>query len=345
MTAHARELIPRATDMPAGQMRVFVESLGKLGFDPAALLASAGLGAGDLTDPDARISCAAFGTVFGVALAQRRVPNVAARMAFETPMGAFPLLDYLVLTTDTVGDALKQLQQFLHVTAAPVRLELVAARDGTRLVVHPGADPFTSQYETAMVLHHLRQETSRRLEVSYVSLMTVPDDRASLERLLGGAVRSPAAWSGIAFSAEALRIPLRRRDPVLRRVLETHAAARAPRAQGDLIAQVKDAIAARLGHAPPAMQEVARALAIAPRTLQRRLARGGMSWRSLIDLARRDVAEALLRDASLSVAEIGYLLGFSEPSAFHRAFKRWLGVTPVEFRRPRTEGLRGALKK
>ena len=334
MTAHATELTPRAIDMPAGQMRVFVESLGKLGYDPVALLARAGLRPGDLADPDARIPCTAFGTVFGSVCAQRRTPDLAARMAFETPIGAFPLLDYLVLTADTVGDALKQLERFLHVTAAPVRLELVAARQETRLVVHPGADTFAAQYETAMVIHHLRRETTQRFEVSYVSLIPAPDDRASLERLLGAAIRSPAAWSGLAFSAEALRIPLRRRDPVLRRVLESQAAAHAPPdANGDLVTHVRDAIGARLGRTLPTMQDVARALAMAPRTLQRRLAQVGMSWRAVVDLARRDVAQTLLKDASLSVAEIGYLLGFSEPSAFHRAFKRWLGVTPVEFRR------------
>jgi AraC-like DNA-binding protein len=72
---------------------------------------------------------------------------------------------------------------------------------------------------------------------------------------------------------------------------------------------------------------------MAARTLQRRLAVEGVSFKELVDLARRDVSERLLADRSLSVAEVGYLLGFSEPSAFHRAFKRWRGVTPLEYRR------------
>jgi AraC-like DNA-binding protein len=72
---------------------------------------------------------------------------------------------------------------------------------------------------------------------------------------------------------------------------------------------------------------------MAGRTLQRRLAAEGVSYRELVDLARREAAERLLADRSLAVSEVGYLLGFSEPSAFHCAFKRWLGVTPLEYRR------------
>jgi len=77
---------------------------------------------------------------------------------------------------------------------------------------------------------------------------------------------------------------------------------------------------------------VARHLAIAPRTLQRRLAAKGVSYQQVVDDVRRDAAERLLADPSLAVSQIGYLLGFSEPSAFHRAFKRWHDVTPQEYR-------------
>ena len=82
----------------------------------------------------------------------------------------------------------------------------------------------------------------------------------------------------------------------------------------------------------PSIDLVAKQLAIAPRTLQRRLATEGFSYQQVVDLERREAAERLLVDASLAVGEIGYLLGFSEPSAFHRAFKRWHQMTPLEYR-------------
>jgi AraC-like DNA-binding protein len=91
----------------------------------------------------------------------------------------------------------------------------------------------------------------------------------------------------------------------------------------------------------PPIGVVARQLAIAPRTLQRRLAAQGMSYQQLVDVVRREAAERLLTDASMSIGEIGYLLGFSEPSAFHRAFRRWHSLTPHDYRsRQRTPTVR-----
>jgi AraC-like DNA-binding protein len=78
---------------------------------------------------------------------------------------------------------------------------------------------------------------------------------------------------------------------------------------------------------------VARRLATTPRTLQRRLARAGTSFDVLCDQARKEAADAYLSDTTLSIAEVTYLLGYSEPTAFHRAFKRWHGdTTPQAFR-------------
>jgi AraC-like DNA-binding protein len=72
---------------------------------------------------------------------------------------------------------------------------------------------------------------------------------------------------------------------------------------------------------------------MARRTLQRRLAAEGVSYKALVDSVRPEAAERLLAYRSLAVTEVGHLLVFSEPSAFHRAFRRWLGVTPLEYRR------------
>lgn len=141
-----------------------------------------------------------------------------------------------------------------------------------------------------------------------------------------------------------MRTPLIRRDPVLRAVLEGRAQTShpvSPMAEAaSAVSQVRAVLASRIGEELPDIREIARRLAMAPRTLQRRLAAEGASFKDLIDITRREAAQRLLADRSLAVAEVGYLLGFSEPSAFNRAFKRWLGATPLEYRRtieqPRT---------
>jgi AraC-like DNA-binding protein len=335
MTTNAKELTGRASPpQPAAQVRPFGDALTRLGYNVPALLAPLGLTPGVLNDPDALVPRDALARLLRAAAEQRRITNLAARIAFHTALGAYPLLDYLVATTDTVGDALRQLVRYFHLVGAPVRVDIVEEPDAVRLVLRD-FDPFMAEYEAAIAIHHLREESQQRLQVSFVSLPHEPEDPRDLERLLGCAVRAPAAWSGIEFPKDAMATSLRRRDPVLRRVLEGSArqAAVAPHATGnDAADRVRAALTSRVGGRLPEMSEMARQLAMAPRTLQRRLAAEGVSYKELLDEARRTAAERLLVDRSLTVAEVGYLLGFSEPSAFHRAFKRWHDVTPLEFR-------------
>ena len=93
----------------------------------------------------------------------------------------------------------------------------------------------------------------------------------------------------------------------------------------------------RLGHWDiahlPAQDEIASTMGLTGKTLRRRLFQEGQSYRAIVDSMRRDAAVRLLDQSRLSVAEIGHRLGFSEPSAFHRAFRRSTGLTPVQYRR------------
>jgi AraC-like DNA-binding protein len=345
MTARANPLTPRATGRaseiapptyPTSQIRAFTDALERLGFDGSSLLTNVGVRRSDLDDPDGIVPCTVLDRVIRGAYETRRVPDLAARLAAVTPMGTYPLIDYLVVTTDTVGSALEQLVRYFPLVAAPITLRLVHDDDCVRLIVEPGADVFTAQYETSLIVHHLRAESEQRVRVMYVSLIRPPDDHRELERFFGCEVRSPSAWSGIAFTPESMGAPLRRRDPVLRRVLEGHAADLSSRRElhddPSTVASVRAVIVSRLTHGVPAIGQVARQLAMAPRTLQRRLAAEGVTYEQVVDGARCEAAERLLADATLAVGEIGYLLGFSEPSAFHRAFKRWHDMTPQDYR-------------
>lgn len=346
MTADAIRLTPRASSplartiaaetQTASCVRAFTDALERLGYDTTSLLAIAGLRRVDLDDPDATIPSAALDRVIGAACEERRMPNLGARLAFVTPIGAFPLLDYLVVSTDSVGGALDQLVQYFHLVNAPVSLAVAHDAETARLLVRFASCAFVEQYQTAIAIHHLRAETEGRLRVSFVSLMYEPDDERDLERHLGCPVRARSTWSGFEFSRDSLRLPLRRRDPILRRVLEGHAATVArrapPRADSTTVDRVRTVLSSRLGRGVPSIQDLAKQLALAPRTLQRRLAAEGVSYQQVVDIERRVSAERLLTDASLAIGEIGYLLGFSEPSAFHRAFKRWNQMTPQEYR-------------
>lgn len=95
---------------------------------------------------------------------------------------------------------------------------------------------------------------------------------------------------------------------------------------------VRRALASRVAGGDTRIQAVARALVTSVRSLQRRLAAAGVSYQQLLDLARKDAAERHLKQSSLSIGEVAYLLGYSEAAAFNRAFRRWHKQTPQAFR-------------
>jgi len=96
---------------------------------------------------------------------------------------------------------------------------------------------------------------------------------------------------------------------------------------------LQDIIVESLSHTCPTLNSVAKQLNMSSRALHRRMESRGMNFKQFLQQTREKLAKLYLKDPSLSLNEIAFLLGYSEHSAFTRAFKQWFGVTPKEFRR------------
>ncbi len=344
MTPHDNRLTRRATSTrpaPAStephdtrEVRGMLRVLGELGYDLDSLLASAGLRRADVENPDAYLSPAACATVFDNAHRERRVPNLPLQLALRTPVGATPLLDYLIVTSDSVAHGLDRLTRYLRLVNPGVRLVVRDDRDPVKIVVERAPGPLFTELTVSLCLVRFMRETNDQLKAAYVSFTHEPDDVAEYARVLHCPVRAKASWNGCAIAKGAMGLPLRRRDPALRVWLERQAAAILARlpANGDARDEVRSVLSTQATAGDMNIGAVARRLSTTPRTLQRRLARAGTSFEALCDDARKQAAETYLADTTLSIAEVTCLLGYSEPTAFHRAFKRWHGTTPQAFR-------------
>lgn len=100
-----------------------------------------------------------------------------------------------------------------------------------------------------------------------------------------------------------------------------------------VVGAAKDAIAQCLNEGTPRMAEIAKGLGLSGRSFHRRLSDHGLTFQTLTEETRRELAEGLLKDERYSIAEVAFLTGFSEQSSFTRAFKRWLGTTPASYRK------------
>ena len=344
MTVRAKELTLHAkagsadsaplVKQPVRDLRAFLDAFGRLGYDTGDLLSAAELKPSDLEDPDSQVPCSATGAIIARAQKLRPFLNIALRLAVETPLGAYPLLDYLVVSSDSVGEAFERLQRYLRIVGNPVDLEIFADQDPARVVASCPSSPFALEYVLSLAVLHLGRETGGRLKVAALEFAHSVDDVAEFERRLRCPVHAQSGWSGFLIPRVSWQLPLRRRDAILHGVLRRQAdevVARSPRITSAAF-EVARLLALRVAGRDTRLQVLARQMGTSARTLQRKLAEEGVSYHALLEEARRRAAEGYLAEPTLSVGEIGYLLGYSEPAAFHRAFRRWHRSTPAAYR-------------
>jgi AraC-like DNA-binding protein len=155
------------------------------------------------------------------------------------------------------------------------------------------------------------------------------------QKVLGCPVLFERDRIALRFDDEALEAPGSGHDPQLFRLLESHAErvlAETP-ATASFRDRVRRAVVQRLREGEPGIGSIAEALATSERSLQRRLQAEGVSFRDVVDEARHKLAVLYLGDDALSMTDVACLLGYSEASAFTRAFKRWTGQAPSQARR------------
>lgn len=161
---------------------------------------------------------------------------------------------------------------------------------------------------------------------------SAPSDPGPYEAFFGCPVRFDQREAVLRFSSQLLERPLKSPDPALVSLLEQHAErllAQLPQ-QDEFVEQIRKAISRALSEGEPGIARISRQLNLSPRTLQRRLQASGTSFRSELNLIRHELALSYLSDPGLQVVDIAMLLGYSEHSAFTRAFKEWSGRTPQE---------------
>jgi AraC-like DNA-binding protein len=292
-----------------------------------------------LADGDARVSPAQFCVAWAEALRLSRDPALALTIARATPPGAFGIVEYVCRSLPTLGDALSQWCRYLRILDDAVEVGLVeAGRKGIAVrVITESEAPAPASHELCFALleRRARELVGRApgvVEVSFAHTSKGPDV-ARYKEAFGVPVRFGATHTEMVFAKEALATSLATADANLLAILVPAAEAKAkkPSPEALLGDQVTRAMKSALRQGDADIDAVAKQLGMTSRSLQRRLKDEGTSFQTLREDTRRVLADGYLKDG-LSFAEISFLLGFSEPSAFFRAFKRWTGRTPVQER-------------
>ena len=310
------------------------------GADRAALLQAAALDPASLSDPDARVPLVAFYELVEVAVNATGDPHLGLGFAGRIDVETFDALGFLVMTSGTFGEALERMLRYQRLWNDGERFTLEIRDDRAHITYTPfGPDrPAHGQVAEMFafdVLHNGGALCGAPIRALSARFRHAPAaDPAEKARLLGAPAVFGDPITELVIPAEALSLPLPHANEALSRFLDRQVQAlaeRLPVAAASLGNRVRALLAERL-HEGADLDALAARLRMSPRTLQRRLRDEGTSLQDLRDEARRARAAAFL-ETGMAVAEVAYLLGYSEPSAFHRAFRRWTGSTPEEFRR------------
>lgn len=250
------------------------------------------------------------------------------------------VLGYLVLATDTLGEAMLAYQRYetLFYGASLAQIEVMEHEAEIRW---PPSDNELGQRADgaaiAALVTFLRRQIDQPPPPSAVSFLhdVDPESARAYEAFFGCAVTWNDSHVRVRFPLKYLSLPMPRRDPTLRRLLDRQAQAmlRALPQSSEADVQMQRVVLRMLSDGEPTLDRAAAAMHMSPRTLQRRLARHGLSWQQWLDRSREQLAHQYLEDSSLTLADIALLLGFSEQSAFNRAYKRWTGRSPGKDRR------------
>ncbi len=320
-------------------VRTLVEELARRGIDPAGVLEAASLDPGILDDPNARVGLAAYDRLQEAALDASGDPAFGLHMAEHAALPTFHVVGFLSLHCRTIRQAIELLQRYraLLSEVEPPFLEERGKFAVLTCYFLPGSPACTrlrAEFGIASILGIARSMMEDAVGVLVEMPYPAPAHAAEYERVFGCEVRFDSDAIRLHFDRRLLDQPRIHANAELLRVLEDQAERKLEslRVPPCTWAQVRVLVVDHYDGTRPPLRRVARRLGMSGRSLRRRLKDEGRTYAEVVEEAMADVARRLLQDPSMSIAQVAERLGFSEPSAFHRAFKRWTGQTPGQFR-------------
>ncbi|HEY1234757.1 MAG TPA: AraC family transcriptional regulator [Candidatus Binatia bacterium] len=322
-----------------------VEAIRDAGADPDQLLHTVQLDPSVLSRTDKFIPCAMFARIleeaaritgdycFGLHLGERFNPkNIGA-------------LTYVVLNSPTVAVGDDQVARYLKLynQAATVSRSIEGERAYLRYVLcdlgieSPRQE---NEYSLAIRINTIRMMVGSQwtpLEVQFAH--QAPAQISEHQRIFGAPVLFGYPTNNLVVEREFLERQVPAADPRLYEIMQRYfqEIIDAMPEDTDALLSVRKAIAESMRDGDPNLTRVAKKMALSRRTLQRQMKEHATNFKSVMDNTRRHFAVSYLKDRRNSVAEIAFLLGYSEAAAFTRAFKRWTGLTPLAYRHRATQ--------
>lgn len=306
------------------------------GLPTEPLLLRAGIPPALLEAPLARVSQAQYGALLRV-LRVRLHDEFWGLLEKPLPLGSFAQCCRLLVQAPTLGDAVRTGFRYFHgeLDAFVPRLSVAGGMASMTIVPRAPGHDYAQRAFLFFSFGLASWLAARRIPLAGVEYRcAAPAHAGEVDRLFQAKVAFDRERYRLWFDARWLDLPQVQNTQSLREFLQ-----QAPanllvkyRDRTSVTDRIRRLLRSRLHGELPSLDEVARTLAMTPQTLSRRLREEGQGFQALKDDLRRDTAIELLQRPDLTLLDIAAQLGFSEASTFHRAFKKWTGVAPGEYR-------------
>lgn len=312
------------------------------GLNPTELLAQAKLPSDILNSQETMISYRKFVNLLNISALKCNDPLFGLHYGLHQGISVFGPLIYLIRNARNVGEALRDLGNYfhLHMGAAEVRIEVQGSH--VLLCYHieeqslPGL-PQAAELAISVGAQLMRTLLGSRWQPQGVLLQHAPlASKNSYRRAWDVTPQFNSPYHAWLFDAKLLDIPLSSADEELHKLLQKHLDNLDDLQLGELPGYVQQLLRNFLPNGRVTIEQIADYMMLSTRTLQRYLAEEGTTFQSLLDQTRQSLATRYLRDSSTSLTQLAELLGYSELSAFSRAFQRWTGTSPRQWKKQNT---------
>lgn len=334
-----RRQIPQAGMVRIAPLITIPDLLKEYGVRPEPIFEGVGIAMSDFDNPENLVPFTKACALFKACAQATACPHFGLLVGQRGGASSLGAISFLVRNAPDVDTALRDLvaNLDLHDRGASAFLEVTDDVAAIGYEIHEKGLPGTDEvYDTALAIgcNIMRALCGPDWQPAEVLLRRdLPEDARPYESFFRAPVRFNAARNELRFAAACLKLTISQADSMLRRHFEQYFMQLRRQAVGSFQNEAYLAIMSRIGSSRLSLGELAAALAMHPRTLNRRLELAGTSFRELHNKARHDVACQLLVDTRSSLKEIARMLGYSNASAFNRAFVAWEGVSPAAWRK------------
>ena len=312
--------------------------LRSLGADPAVVLAEAGIDIELFDNPNNLISYPARGQMMAHCANRTGCPHFGLLVGQQAGLSSFGLVGSLAKYSRNAGEALRSLVRYmhLHVRGATTTLTVDSGLAVLEYQIYHARALGNDQVGDGAVavafniMHDLCGSDWEPIEVRFVH--SKPEDVTPFRQFFRVPLRFDTEQYAVVFSATWLNRSLSDTSPELLHLLQREVDKLDVQQEGDILEQVRSLLRTTLATGHSSADQVAELFSINRRTLNRQLNVVGTNFREVLDEVRFELARQLLEDSAMEIVHIASFLGYSNASAFTRAFRRWSSTTPANWR-------------